>query len=347
MKPVIEFNVENFLTPISFDSPCGESLEDSLEFAQLENAAKFIGERQMGETIIPEVPPDWKKVRDLAIGLLMRSRDIQIAMHLTCALLSTEGFAGLLKGLSLLKGLLENYWDDVYPRQEPGDDQPILRFNTLNTLNDPKKILNPIAQIKLTQSKAGEFSWRAIRSAQGNSVGSASNVNAPDPKFIDAAFIDTALPSLKQEQQEAKQALELSQSIASLLTEKSNSSQTPNLSGLISLLKDINKFLTDKVLQRDTLEIGTPITTNDLQSPEKAGVAGKKDGINDRDDVIRTLDDICKYFERNEPSSPIPFLMQRAKKLLTMNFMDILRDMAPDAVNQAEKICGNYKKDKN
>jgi len=338
---LVDFTVENFLSPVSAESPCGENLEESAEFAQLENAAKYISERQMGDTIIPEVPPDWRKVRDLAIGLLARSRDIQITMHLTCALLSTEGIAGLIKGLSLLKGLMENYWEDVYPNQEPDDDYPVLRFNTLNTLNDYKKILNPIAQTKLTQSMAGEFTWRHIESAQGKSAGIANPV---DPKLIEAAFLDTALPALKQQAENFKQALTLSQEMVSFLAKNANSEQAPNLSGLIGLLKDINKFLVEKVEQREALD--APDDNSKPQSLEKAGNVSKSNGIHNREDVIRALDEICKYFERNEPSSPIPYFMQRAKKLLTMSFMDILRDMAPDAVNQAEKICGDYKKDK-
>jgi len=63
--------------------------------------------------------------------------------------------------------------------------------------------------------------------------------------------------------------------------------------------------------------------------------------------VIRAIDEICKYFERYEPSSPVPFLLLRAKKLLAMNFMEILRDMTPDAVNQAENICGVQEETKN
>ena len=342
---MVDFKVENFLNPISSESPCGENLEDNLVFAQLENAAKFIGERQMGETIIPEVIPDWKKIRDLAIELLGRSRDIQVAMHLTCALLCTEGFVGLNKGLSLIKGLLETYWEDVYPRQEPGDIYPVLLFNTLRTLNDYKKVLNPIAQIKLTQSKAGDFSWRNIEGAQSKLTATGNSTNIPDPKLIEAAFLDTALLTLKQQEQTVKQALELSQGIVALIAEKPNSVHAPDLSELIILLINIDKYLVEKIQQRATLEI----TTDDsgLQTPEKRSITGKSDGIHSRDDVIRALDDISRYFERNEPSSPIPFLMLRAKKLLSMNFMDILRDMAPDAVNQAERICGDYKKDIN
>lgn len=336
-----DFKVENFLTPISSGSPCGKSLEHDTNFLQLENAAKFIAERQMGETKIPEVVPDWKKVRDLAIKLLEQSRDIQVSMHLTCALLWTQGFAGFVQGLSLIQGLLDKYWEDVHPRQDPDDDYPVLRINTLSALNDYKRVLAPLAQIKLTQSKAGEFSWRTIESANNKSTSTHSSADIPDPKLIEAAFLDTALATLKQREQEVKQAIELSQGIVALIAEKSDSFHIPDLSPLINLLINIDKCLTEKIQQRTA----SAITSADSgpQAPEKHSISG----IHSRDEVIHALDAICKYFERNEPSSPIPFLMLRAKKLLSMNFMDILRDMAPDAVNQAEKICGAYKIDNN
>ncbi|MGH8500855.1 MAG: ImpA family type VI secretion system protein, partial [Methylococcales bacterium] len=118
------FNLENYLTEISPDSPCGQSLEDDFAFARLENDAKFVGERQMGNEVIPEVEPDWKQVRASALELLTRSRDIQVAMHLCCALLKLDGLPGLIQGLTLIRGLLEKYWDDVHPRQDPDDDYP-------------------------------------------------------------------------------------------------------------------------------------------------------------------------------------------------------------------------------
>ena len=351
-----DFKVENFLNPISSDHPCGKDLANDTDFSQLEIAAKFIAERQMGETKIPEVVPDWKKVLDLAIKLLEQSRDIQVSMHLTCALLWIQGFAGFVQGLSLIQGLLEKYWEDIHPRPDTDDVYPILRINTLSSLNDSKKILAPLAQIKLTHSKIGEFSWHDIKSANNKLTPTDSSVDILDPNLIEAAFLDTALAMLKQQEQEVKQAIELSQGIVALVveksdpvhalvTEKSDSFHALDLSPLINLLKNIDKCLTEKIQQRVASEITN--ADSDLQTPEKPSIPTKIDGIHSRDEVIRALDAICKYFESNEPSSPIPFLMLRAKKLLSMNFMDILRDMAPDAVNQAEKICGAYKIDNN
>ena len=67
--------------------------------------------------------------------------------------------------------------------------------------------------------------------------------------------------------------------------------------------------------------------------------------ISSRDDVVRILDKICEYFRRNEPSSPVPLLLQRAKRLVAKDFMDILKDLTPDAVAKMETIGGKQDKD--
>ena len=62
--------------------------------------------------------------------------------------------------------------------------------------------------------------------------------------------------------------------------------------------------------------------------------------IRSRTDAIRALDAVSEFFRRNEPSSPVPLLLQRAKRLVAKDFMEILRDLTPDGVSQAEMIGG-------
>jgi type VI secretion system protein ImpA len=65
---------------------------------------------------------DWPLVIKLASDVLTnRSKDLQVAVWLTEGLLHREGFGGLRTGLELLGGLLEQYWDGLYPRIEDGD----------------------------------------------------------------------------------------------------------------------------------------------------------------------------------------------------------------------------------
>jgi type VI secretion system protein ImpA len=62
--------------------------------------------------------------------------------------------------------------------------------------------------------------------------------------------------------------------------------------------------------------------------------------VNSRADAMRLLDLVCQYYERCEPSSPLPLLIERARRLADKNFLDVLRDLAPDGLNQAKSIAG-------
>jgi type VI secretion system protein ImpA len=65
------------------------------------------------------------------------------------------------------------------------------------------------------------------------------------------------------------------------------------------------------------------------------------DEIRSRDDVIRVLDKLCDYYAQYEPSSPLPLLLKRAKRLTSLSFMEIIQDLAPEAVAQAKSIGGS------
>lgn len=362
--------LERYLKEIAPGSPCGENVEADPGFADLERETKGTPERQIGDSIIPAKEADWKRVRDLAFPLLERSRDIQVTMHLTCALVHTDGYDGLDFGLTLIKDYLQRYWDEIYPRQDPEDDYPVLRMNTLSTLNDYDKILDPLANIPLTLSKLGNYSWNQIETLK-NKVDALSHMtqdtyskrdfdkDSPDTleeatkkasdelASIDAAFKDTDFETLKSREKTLKHALEQAEEILAITSEKAGSENAPDVSRLITLLKSIQKLLAEKikikeasVLEQDASKAAAPdeLVPSGLAGRNTATVKGT--GIQSREDVIAAIDVICKYFERYEPSSPVPFLLQRAKNLLSMNFMEILQDLTPDAVSQAEKICG-------
>jgi len=49
---------------------------------------------------------------------------------------------------------------------------------------------------------------------------------------------------------------------------------------------------------------------------------------------------LIAYYERAEPSSPIPLLIRRSKRLVSASFMDIVRDIASDGLTQVENLRG-------
>lgn len=64
------------------------------------------------------------------------------------------------------------------------------------------------------------------------------------------------------------------------------------------------------------------------------------DTIESREDVIELLEQICAYYELFEPASPVPLLLQRAIRLVTKNFLEIIEDLAPDSMPQVAVLLG-------
>ena len=62
--------------------------------------------------------------------------------------------------------------------------------------------------------------------------------------------------------------------------------------------------------------------------------------IRTREEALLMIDKLITYFERNEPTNPAPLLIKRARRLVSMSFVDIIKDMAPESLKQIETIAG-------
>jgi len=337
-----ELDFSHFLDDLSAEQPCGENLEYDPVFQEIEQESEGVPERRVGDSVIPAVEPDWKSVSKKAQQLLGRTRDVQTAVYLTRALIHTHGFEGLWQGVSLVRGLLENFWDCVYPVQDPDDDYPVLRMNVLSSLNDQTTVLNPIKNMPLTNSNVmGKFSLRDIDIATGK-LAVADETVVHKSSEIDAAFLDSDLHELEKKNENVESALAEIHAITEITKERVGVVNAPDLSDLVALLRQMNSLLNEQIVK-----CGGTGSTSVSDAPQgEAPVAGggiqtgSPAGINSREDVKQALDAICDYYDRHEPSSPIPFMLKRAKRLLFKDFREILRDLAPEGISQAESVFG-------
>lgn len=332
-----------FLEEISTASPCGEDLEYDPEFGEMERAAQGKPEQQIGDTLIPPEDADWLAVITRAISLFDRTKDLRVAVYLTRSLLHTEGLLGLRDGLSLIQGLLENHWESVHPQLDPADNNdPTLRINTLTTLYDPETVLHGIREATLVNSSAlGRFSLRDILITSGKlSLPTRSDEKAVEISTINAAFMDAPLDDLQNTADAIRQSIECVSAIESQLMDKVGSKHMADFSTLPNLLKEAQQIMTEHLTQRGVgeTEASSGVVNEAPGTPESA--QSLPNAINSQEDVIRVLDMACEYFIRHEPSSPVPLLLQRAKRLVAKDFMEILRDLTPAGVTQAEEIGG-------
>lgn len=336
-----QIDIASLLLPISEDAPCGDNLEYDPAFGELERAAQGTPERVMGNLVIPAVEPDWGDVRDKALALFERTKDLRVAVLLLHGALKTGGLPAFAQVLGLIRALLVDFWETVHPQLDKDDnDDPTLRMNSLLVLNDRTGVIASLGRCPLVSSRAvGRVTLRDIRVASGE-VAPQNDEEASrlDSALISAAFMDGSFEELQANSTAVNEALAALKEMSAFLNDKVGS-QAPQLDALTSELDAMRRVLAEQIGRRT----GTPVDAPaDGAAAAAAGTpaASVPGEIRSREDVIRAIDRICDYFERNEPSSPVPLLLRRAKRLVAKDFLEILRDLTPDGVSQAELIAG-------
>ena len=336
-------DIDKLLEPVSEDSPCGEDLEYDEAFGQLERAAQGTPGHQMGEEEIPAKPPEWPEVAEAAEALFARTKDLRVAVHLANAQLNLHGLSGFASGLELIRRMLDEFWDGVHPELDAeDDDDPTLRMNSLMPLTGRDETIDSVSRAVLVSSKTlGRFSMRDIRIANGEiTVPDDDEAELPDPSHIDAAFLDCELEELTGNSDAIEQCIDTLTAIETLTRDKVGTEFAPDLSGLSTELNAVHGALRGQLERRGV--VVEAVDGEPAAEAEKMSVPGE---INSRDDAIRVLDRVSEYFRKNEPSSPVPLLLQRAKRLISKDFLEILRDMAPQGLSEAETIGGLDRED--
>jgi type VI secretion system protein ImpA len=330
-------DVNRLLQPITDVAPCGENLEYDAAFGELERAAKGKEERRSGDEVIPAEEPKWPDVAEAADSLLERTRDLRVLAYLTHAALNVDGFAGLSAGLQVVHGWLQTFWDSVYPQLDKEDDNdPTLRINSLAALDSREGILHSLTRVPLVASRAaGRYSLRDIRLAKGELAPSGAE-KKPDAALIDAAFADCDVAQLGATADAVREAGKTLETIVALMRERVGAARAPTIANLTKDLRALQVLLTQQLEKR-----GVAVAAAGAEAAGQAQAPPPPPGgIRSREDAIRILDDVSDFFRKNEPSSPVPLLLQRAKRLVSKDFMEILKDLTPNAVSQAEAIGG-------
>ena len=330
--------IESLLQPISDDSPCGENLEYR-DVRELETLAAGKPERQQGDKIVAAEEPNWGEVKQRATDLLSRTKDLRVSALLAQALVRTDGLPGLSYGLGVLSQLLGSHWACVHPQPDP--DAPsdyTIRLSALSFLDNLQSLINPIRRAELVVSPAhGRFSFRDIQIASGK-LKAVQDEKPPQPAAIEAAFRECEIGQLRSTLQAVEQSLQHADGIDSAWVTNAGSRDLA-VTQLTGVLKEIRKELQPKLASHpDAVAEDIPAAPGETEgaggSPPFAGV------IRSREDVIRVLDSACEYLTRHEPSSPVPLLLQRAKRLMVKDFLQIIQDLAPDALSAVSKIGG-------
>jgi len=151
---------DDLLNPIPGSNPSGESLRYAPVFDKIKEARRQDDDAPQGEWQHERKTADYPLVIKLAgEALATKSKDLQVAAWLTEAILRKEGFQGLKAGLELLKGLIDNFWDTLYPELDDGDAE--MRAAPLEWLGT--RMDSALRSVPLTRKGANWFQFKESR----------------------------------------------------------------------------------------------------------------------------------------------------------------------------------------
>ncbi len=336
-------DVESLLEPVSESEPSGPNLEYDVVYTSLEQAARGKQEQQYGETIIPAEEPDWSEVQRLGNELITRTKDLRVACLLARALLERDGFPAFAEGLELIRGYLERYWSSVHPQLDPEDENdPTLRVNTVSSLSDQATTVRSLRFTPIVSSRLmGQFSLRDLGVATGE-IPPSLNEEAPKLSTIEGAFMECELEVLRDNANAVRKSIEHAEAIEITLTREVGAARALSLENLRNTLRELHIVLDDNLSRRD-VGVGdeVPGDQSGMEGDGAPAAAVRLTGeIRSREDAVLALEKICQYYSRYEPSSPLPLLLNRAKRLASKNFLEIVKDLTPDAVAQVQALGG-------
>lgn len=345
-------DVEALLAPIPGENPAGESLQYQGTHDEIREARRADEDLEQGDWKRDLKVADWRQVLSLATEALTdKTKDLQICAWLAESLVKLHGLAGLRDALKLMRGLHERFWDHLYP--EIDDEDLDARANALSLMDRQAAIAIKEAQLT-NASSCPNFSYLQYEdSKQYDIPEDLSSLEAEQRERIEIlkaqiaeehklttedwakAKASTRRAFFEDTQTLIDQCWDEYQSLDGVMDDKFGR-QTPGMGELKKSLDAIRSLVANIVKEK---RISEPYP-HELEQPTDA--AGDTEGdagdaglgpvtaIKARQDAFRRLGEVADYFRRNEPHSPVSYLVQRAIKWgqmpLEMWLEDVIKD---------------------
>jgi type VI secretion system protein ImpA len=185
---------DQFLKPISKDSPAGSSLQYDATYDEIREA------RRHEDTRLPQgvwqrdlKVADWSKSTKICTdALINKSKDLQVAAWLAESWLHEKGIRGLLSGIRLMHALCDQFWGTLHPLiDEDGADHRLAPIDWLNEKLPEQLTLYAISNPEL--GNVPYYSLAEYEYLQSHGDKSSSVKALPDPKEMTQAALQTSI----------------------------------------------------------------------------------------------------------------------------------------------------------
>ena len=293
------------------DEHCGDDLEESGEIYVLEATAIF------GRHTPPPDTTDWRAHRKSTLEILERSKDLTAMGHLLSAAIRTEPFGVVLDIIAAAGIWVKDHPENVYPLL---DGDGIARANALGCLVDPLAIMSDLPKMVVVSSRTlGEFTVESAADSDTEQMREALQTAEEGQLSALSEKLDAAL--------EAIRAFE---------TPAEDDHPAPNLAVLTGFLESLNGV----VSTAESVDDADQGNDGEKGGDSSSGGVAVPGQIGSREEAKVALAAVSAYFRRAEPSSPVPLLLDRAERLISKPFLDVLSELLPDSIDNANTTFG-------
>jgi len=318
--------LDSLLKPISADAPCGEDLDGTQLLAGFD-AFRLFG----NDTPLPGDTP-WPEIRQKSDEALEKSRDLRPLAHLVAALVRTEGLTSFCSALTVMDRWLTERWNLVFPRVA---EDALLRKNALNSFADRMAVVDGLRRAPIVSHRQlGSYSLRDVELASGQLKPTETDTKPPNTAQVEAALSGTAVDELSALATAVGAALDALRNVVGTMQTRGGFESAPDLDPLLKPLSRIDKLLGEHLASRGAAGVAAD------SAPSAAGETAVSGAVTSRQDAVRSIDAAATFFRDNEPSSPVPLFLERAKRLVSKSFLEVLQDIAPDTLTEVKKISG-------
>jgi type VI secretion system protein ImpA len=326
--------VDELLQPIEGPNPSGQDLRYDPVYDAIKEARREDDDLNQGAWQTERKVADLPKIISLSTDALKkRTKDLQIAAWLTDALLRKEGFPGLAMGLKVCHGLLDKFWDTLYPPIEEDDLE--LRAAPLTIKLDVSVRLSPLNReghgwLLYTESRKVGYEDQAKDPNQKKAREAAINKeNKLPPEAFDKSFNETPKIFYLTLEKSLDECLSSLKALDAFCDEKFGDSG-PSFGKLRTALEEV-RHVAHALLEKkretepDPVEAPPPASSEpeavvEETAPAVAGETSPAVGLTfnvassespARRDLVAKVAAVAAALRQKEPYNPAPYLMMR------------------------------------
>ncbi|NTS75657.1 type VI secretion system ImpA family N-terminal domain-containing protein [Catenovulum sp. SM1970] len=350
---------ELITSAVTVDEECGANLEDDAGFQNFFFEAEGTPERFDGQTTIPAEPPEWRDVKKTALSYFDQTRDLKLISILTQSVLNTEGLVKFEQCLAGLSELVETQWQYVYPPLDEDDGDPLERISALGHLNDKAFVVDVLKHATIAEIKGlGKVTLQVIE-----------NIINGDETTLTKSQVQGILHDSDAEELTAifnavNQSAEHLEKVNQTFISQAGNSYNINFDKVCETCREIAKHLEQHIVVEQPAAVEdvnvTELTPTAASQPQAAAPVNVQPTapagatsfsnldeltLHSRADVEKCFQAILTYYRDFEPSSPVPILMNRAQRFIQMDFLNIIKDISPDSLQQLLALGGMSEQD--